>query len=70
MLRDERMNATAVMPYEKPRRHDHRQSLWVLGAGNASWLWCYRCGAIRPNRPGREYTWSKPTGLDGKNPAL
>jgi len=47
-------------------KHDHRQSIWIIGGG---WLWCYRCGAIRPNLPGRRM-WDKPTGLNGENPAM
>ena len=52
------------------KRHDHRQSLWILGSAQVgSWLWCYRCGAIRANAAGREHKWTRTTGLDGKNPA-
>ena len=48
-------------------KHDHRRSLWVIG--NGSVIWCYRCGAWRPNVPGR-MQWHKPTGPNGKNPAM
>lgn len=48
-------------------KHDHRQSLWIIAGGNL--LWCYRCGAWRPNSPGR-VMWHKPTGHDGDNPAM
>lgn len=57
----------------KPKRHDHRQSSWLIAGG--VWMWCYRCGAIRLNRKyeiegGKVRTkWIRPTGPDGKNPA-
>lgn len=44
-------------------KHDHRQSFWIIGGKH---LWCYRCGAMRPNSTKK---WVKPTGLKGKNPA-
>ena len=47
--------------------HDHRQSLWVIACGAI--LWCYRCGAWRPNIIGR-MRWHRPTGPNGENPAL
>ena len=49
------------------KRHDHRQSLWIIAGGNL--LWCYRCGAFRVNRAGREL-WHKPAGPNGQNPAM
>ena len=48
------------------KRHDHRRSMWVVCGG--AMLWCYRCGAIRST--GLAYKWRKPTGLNGKNPAM
>jgi len=51
----------------KRKKHDHRQSLWIIADGTI--LWCYRCGAWRMNRRDR-YPWHRPTGLDGKNPAM
>lgn len=51
----------------KERKHDHRRSLWIIAGG--ALLWCYRCGAWRPNRPGRG-RWHAPTGPGGKNPAM
>lgn len=51
----------------KPKRHDHRQSLWLIAGGFL--LWCYRCGAFRDNLPGKR-PWHKPTGLTGDNPAM
>lgn len=50
-----------------PKKHDHRKSLWLIAGG--SLLWCYRCGAWRPNVPGYMY-WHKPTGTNGANPAM
>jgi hypothetical protein len=47
-------------------KHDHRQSTWIIGG---LVIWCYRCGAWRPNTPGR-HKWHKPTGPDGENPGL
>ena len=46
--------------------HDHRQSLWIIAGG--ALLWCYRCGAWRPNVAGK-LRWHKPTGPNGENPA-
>lgn len=50
----------------KPKRHDHRQSLWLIAGGYAAW--CYRCGAWRINEP--RVKWVRPTGPDGPNPAI
>lgn len=47
------------------KRHDHRQSLWIMAGGRL--LWCYRCGAIRAEH---EKRWNKPTGPNGANPAI
>jgi hypothetical protein len=44
---------------------DHRRGLWIVADG--SLLWCYQCGAIRPNRAGR-LPWAKPTGNAADNP--
>lgn len=59
-----------AMPASKPkpkkvRGHDHRRGLWIISGG--SMLWCYQCGAIRPNRAGR-LRWAVPTGDAGSNP--
>jgi hypothetical protein len=48
------------------KRHRHEQSMWIIAGG--AWLWCYQCGAIRPNKPGTR--WQKPSGLGGPNPAM
>ena len=44
---------------------DHRRGLWIISGG--SMLWCYQCGAIRPNQAGR-LPWAIPTGDRNKNP--
>ena len=49
------------------RKHDHRGSLWIIAGGKV--LWCYQCGAWRPNVAGR-MQWNKPTGVGGANPAM
>jgi hypothetical protein len=51
-------------------RHDHRRSLWIIGIGESSFLWCYQCGAIRVNAAGAQYKWRRPTGIGGPNPAM
>jgi hypothetical protein len=48
------------------KRHDHRNTVWIIAGG--AWLWCYHCGAIRPNKAGR-MLWQKPAGTE-VNPAL
>ena len=48
---------------ETPKRHDHRQSVWLVG----DVLWCYQCGAWRQAGEGR-HRWHKPTGIGGPNP--
>ena len=50
------------------KRHDHRQSMWLIAGGEI--CWCYQCGAWRMNRPGREYKWHRTTGIGGENPAM
>lgn len=52
------------------KKHDHRRSMWIIGIGDESILWCYQCGAIRKNAAGREFKWRKPTGEGGQNPAM
>jgi NMD protein affecting ribosome stability and mRNA decay len=49
----------------KKKRHDHRQSLWIIGIGAGQLTWCYRCGAIHDGQK-----WTRPTGPDGENPAM
>ena len=50
---------------DKPKRHRHEQSTWVLGAYV---MWCYQCGAFRfANLGGR---WQKPSGIGGPNPVM
>jgi hypothetical protein len=49
-------------------RHDHRRSLWIVGGGTI--LWCYQCGAFKPNHKDAKRGWTKPVGIGGKNPAL
>lgn len=46
------------------KRHDHRQSLWIIAGGTH--LWCYQCGAFK-HVDGK---WQRPTGLGGPNPAM
>jgi hypothetical protein len=47
----------------------HRD-IWIISSGSSpGWLWCYRCGGIRPNKPGR-HPWTKPVGPDGENPVV
>jgi hypothetical protein len=55
---------------EIKRRHDHRQSLWIIAGGHV--LWCYQCGAWKMNRyrESKREPWNKPTGIGGPNPAL
>lgn len=56
---------------QKPKKHDHRQSLWIIAGGHL--LWCYQCGAWRLNRDiyGEDAgKWHKPTGIGGPNPAM
>ena len=51
--------------------HDHRLSLWIISNGdllNGDLLWCYVCGAWRPNRAGR-MPWYRPSGDKTINPA-
>lgn len=55
----------------KPKKHDHRGSLWIIAGGAI--LWCYQCGAWTFNgqyRTSKRMQWSKPTGLGGPNPAM
>ena len=49
------------------KKHDHRQSSWLIAGGYI--VWCYQCGAWRPNTPER-MQWNKPTGIGGENPAM
>lgn len=58
--------AKAPPSNEKPKRHDHRQSFWVLSNRQA---WCYRCGAVRFTQENGRSRWIKPTGDLGENPA-
>ncbi len=48
------------------KRHDHRQSLWLIAGGHLAW--CYQCGAWKLNHPEAKRTWNKPTGIGGPNP--
>jgi hypothetical protein len=55
------------------KRHDHRQSMWIVCGGHA--FWCYQCGAWRPCRVETPNTWvptgpwQRPSGIGGPNPA-
>ena len=53
-------------PLDRTKKHDHRQSIWVIAGGYL--LWCYRCGAWKINDP--TMPWHRPTGMNGKNPAI
>jgi hypothetical protein len=46
----------------------HRKC-WIIGNYPGT-LWCYECGAIRPNTPPRADRWTYPVGPDGENPAV
>lgn len=50
----------------KPCKH---LTCWVIAGG--AWLWCYKCGSIRPNRVNGKHPirWQSPS-HDGKNPAM
>jgi hypothetical protein len=48
------------------KRHDHRQSLWIVCGGLV--LWCYQCGAWRLNT--KDGKWYRPVGVGGENPAM
>ena len=48
------------------KRHDHRQSLWIVCGGLV--LWCYQCGAWRLNM--KDGKWYRPVGVGGENPAM
>lgn len=50
------------------RRHDHRQSLWLMAFGVQTWVWCYQCGAWKFDQPGQK--WNRPSGIGGPNPAM
>lgn len=52
----------------KQKKHDHRQSLWLIAGGYVAW--CYRCGAWKENKSDAPRAWHKPTGLNGENPAM
>lgn len=54
------------MAVKSKKRHDHRQSLWLIAGGTI--CWCYQCGAWRINAP--NHIWNRPTGLYGINPAM
>lgn len=48
-------------------------STWIIGYAN--YEWCYQCGALRRMHPYKTENavlnisqWTKPTGVDGKNP--
>lgn len=57
----------------KPKKHDHRGSIWIIANGRL--LWCYQCGAWAYNVPAADKkamggpAWYRPTGLGGPNPA-
>lgn len=55
------------MTEQKPKRHRHDHSMWLIAGGN--WMWCYQCGAIRNSSAFGE-RWEKPTGIGGINPAM
>ena len=47
--------------------HDHRGSVWLIAGGSI--IWCYACGAWRPNVAGK-LQWHKPSGDKAINPAM
>ena len=44
----------------------HRKC-WIIGVNT---LWCYECGAVRPNVEAGLSKWTYPVGPDGENPAV
>lgn len=51
------------------KKHRHDGSIWIIAGG--ALLWCYQCGAFRPNSAGRvPGGWHKPSGIGGPNPAM
>jgi len=60
---------TAPKKPARIKRHDHRQSRWLFTftGCNEYFSWCYQCGAMRCDG---EKNWTKPTGIDGPNPAM
>jgi hypothetical protein len=50
------------------KKHDHRQSLWLIAGGNIAW--CYQCGAWKINHENSPRAWNKPVGIGGANPAM
>lgn len=57
----------------KPKKHDHRQSMWLIAGGHLAW--CYQCGAWAFNLPLNERKalgplWNRPSGIGGPNPAM
>jgi len=63
LIADIEAEQAEATPEETTKRHDHRQSVWLVG----DVLWCYQCGAWRQNAEGR-HPWHKPTGIGGPNP--
>lgn len=50
-----------------PKKH---RDLWIISGG--AMLWCYRCGAIRPNHMAKtgNIKWQEPVGQTAENPAM
>lgn len=53
---------------QKNKKHNHRQSLWLIAGGKIAW--CYQCGAWKINHENAPRMWNKPTGIGGINPAM
>ena len=48
------------------RCQSRHRKCWIIGH---SWLWCYECGAVRPNTAASHSRWIYPGGVDAHNPA-
>ena len=49
------------------RCQSRHRKCWIVGY---HWLWCWECGAIRPNTEARSDRWVYPVGPDKENPAM
>ena len=53
---------------EGRRCQSRHRKCWVIGSGGT--LWCYECGAVRPNVGPGGANWTYPVGPEGENPAV